>query len=240
VGKPRIAIVTMARGASDVEVLRITDGLTQAAAPGLPVYVTDHSGSPGVRGAVELLPNLDLAREASEMAPRIASSFRRARHNGAEVCVYSEPDKIPFFQSGLDRLVHLAEQHPESLVVAARNASAFATVPEGQRKLESMANEIGATFLGKRIDYFFGPFAIPGSAVERYLPLMPASIGWGWRTYLMARCILEGMPVVVLDGAFDAPEWNRGEDDAASRLYRLKQFVESVDGFRQALASPRI
>jgi hypothetical protein len=225
----------MARATSHGEALRISRGLTLAAALGLPVYVTDHSFNPGVKGAVELLPQLDLFRETSEMVPRIASSFRRALLGQADVCVYSEPDKISFFQSGLDRLVQLAEQNPVSLVIAARNASAFATVPEGQRKLESMANEIGATFLGHRTDYFFGPFAIPASAVDRYMPVMPPAIGWGWRTYLMARCILEGMPVIILDGSFDAPEWNRGEDDAASRLYRLKQFVESVDGFRQAL-----
>lgn len=231
---PRIAIVTMARAPSDEEARRISEGLTVAASFGLPVFVTDHDGHSGLMPGVESPPNLDLASEASEMAPRVCSSFRRALEKNAEVCVYSEPDKIAFFRSGLDRLLQAAQQNPQSLVIAARNEAAFATVPAGQRKLESMANEIAATFLGYRVDYFFGPFAIPRGAVERYLPDL-RSLGWGWRTYLMARCILEGMQVVVVDGPFDAPEWNRGEDDADSRLYRLKQFVESVEGFRQAL-----
>jgi hypothetical protein len=233
-GKPRIAIVTMARAASEVEAFRITEGLLRAAAHGLPVFVTDHAANPGVTAAVEFPPNLDLVREASEMASRISSSFQRALQRDCDVCIYSEPDKIAFFESGLDRLVQAAERNPESLVIAARDPRAFATVPAGQRKLESMANEIAATFLAQPADYFFGPFAIPRLAVERYLPDVQ-TLGWGWRTYLMARCILDRMPVNVFEGPFDAPEWNRGEDDAASRLYRLKQFVESVEGFRRAL-----
>jgi len=234
VGKPRIAIVTMARAASEVEARRITEGLMRATAHGLPVFVTDHAASPGVSTGVAFPPNLDLVREAVDMVPRISSSFRRALQKDCDVCIYSEPDKIAFFESGLDRLVQAAGQNPESLVIAARDPRAFATVPAGQRNLESMANQIGATFLGRPADYFFGPFAIPRLAVEQYLPEVQ-TLGWGWRTYLMPRCILDRMPFTVFEGSFEAPEWNRGEDDAASRLYRLKQFVESVEGFRQAL-----
>jgi hypothetical protein len=237
--EPRIAIVTMARAPSEVEVRRITEGLMLAAALGLPVFVTDHSGNPGVSRSVELPPNVDVVREDSEMVARVGSSFRRALANHAEVCIYSEPDKIPFFESGLDRLVLAARQNPQSLVIAARDERAFATVPEGQRKIEAKSNEIAAMFLGVSADYYFGPFAIPGDAAGRYLPGLRSSFGWGWRTYLMGRCILDGMPVVVMDGRFDAPDWNREEDDSASRLYRLKQFVESVEGIRQALLSVR-
>ena len=234
-GEPRVAIVTMARAPSEVEVRRITEGLTLAAGMGLPVFVTDHPGNPGVARSVEMLPNVDLARQDSDMVARVSSSFRRALERGADVCVYTEPDKIPFFQSGLGRLVQTARQNPNALVIAARNASAFATVPEGQRFLESRSSEIASAFLGVKADYYFGPFAVPGEAVGRYLPGCWGSLGWGWRTYLMGRCIRDGVPVVIMEGSFEAPEWNRGEDDAASRLYRLKQFVESVEGVRQAL-----
>jgi len=235
---PRIAIVTMTRAASDEEARRISEGLTVAGSFGVPVFVTDQEGQSGLVPGVESLPNLVLASAASEMVARVCSTFQRAIEKNAEVCVYTEPDKIPFFRSGLDRFLQAVQQNPKALVIAARNDAAFATVPAGQRKLESMENEIAAAFLGHRTDYFFGPFAIPRGAVERYLPDVH-SLGWGWRTYIMARCILDGMPVVVVDGPFDAPEWNRGEDDADSRLYRLKQFVESVEGFRQALIAVR-
>jgi hypothetical protein len=218
----------MARAATEVEVRRIVEGLTLASAVGPPVFVTAHS-------SLNLPPNLDLALEDSDMVARLRSSYRRAVAKGADVCLYSEPDKTYFFRSGLDRLVAMAEQNPQALVIAARTDAAFATLPEGQRQLETKSNQIGHDFLGPRVDYFFGPFAIPRGAVEQYLPAFPDTLGWGWRTYLMGRCILAGMPVVVMEGDFAAPDWNRDEDDSASRLYRLKQFVESVEGFRQAL-----
>jgi hypothetical protein len=222
----------MARAATEVEVRRIVEGLTLASEVGPRVFVTGHSSLPP---SFALPPNVDLTREDSEMVARVRSSYRRAVKQGADVCLYSEPDKTYFFRSGLDRMVAIAEQNPQSLVIATRSDAAFATLPLGQRQLETKANQIGHDFLGPRVDYFFGPFAIPRTAVERYLDAFPDTIGWGWRTYLMGRCILAGMPVVGMDGTFDAPDWNREEDDPASRLYRLKQFVESVEGIRQAL-----
>jgi hypothetical protein len=227
----------MTRATTEEEAARLFEGLTYLCALNVPVFVTDNSQHPSLALSIETLPNLHFVRERSGMVPRICNSLRRAAAERPDVIIYTEPDKLSFFRTGINQLLTTAGQNPSSLVIAARDECSFATIPSGQRMLESMTRQIVSCFLGHDIDLQFGPFAMPCPAVERYLPQVRTEFGWGWRTYLIARCLMGGEPLVVCEGRFPAPEWNRHEDDGPSRLYRLQQFIESVEGIRQGILS---
>jgi hypothetical protein len=235
--KKPLAIATMTRAASEEEAARLSEGLTCLSVLNVPVFVTDNSQHPALAPSIAQLPNLHFVKESQDMVPRICNSLRRAAAERPDAIVYTEPDKLDFFRTGMDRLLRTAEQNPSSLVIPARDKSSFESIPSGQRMLESMTRQIVAQYLGSDIDLLFGPFALPCAAVEQYLPGVRTEFGWGWRTYVIARCLKHGVPLIVSEGRFPAPEWNRHEDDGPSRLYRLRQFVESVEGIRQALLS---
>ena len=136
---------------------------------------------------------------------------------------------------GLPPFVRQAGSLNAAVVIAARDAGALATFPQGQRRMEAMFRELCALFLGSVPDVLYGPLALRPDLVTPFIDAAPDDLGWGWRPYVIARAIRAGLPVSVHEGRFPCPPEQQAEDDAAARIYRLRQFHDNVRGLQQAL-----
>lgn len=229
------AVATITRARDDREANLLLASLGALTDARLPVFVADAGSVPFFAPAVKRLPNLEFAVRGDTLVQQVKAAFHRAAASGAHIVIYTEPDKRAFFESGLPPFVRQAGSLNAAVVIAARDAGALATFPQGQRRMEAMFRELCALFLGSVPDVLYGPLALRPDLVTPFIDAAPDDLGWGWRPYVIARAIRAGLPVSVHEGRFPCPPEQQAEDDAAARIYRLRQFHDNVRGLQQAL-----
>jgi hypothetical protein len=200
---------------------------------GVPIFVTDDPASvPDFTEAMKKLPNVRLQRGGHSLAQRIKWSLRRAMRD-AEFVVYTEPDKKDFFEKGIEALLHQGNE--AALTIAARDESSLATFPEGQRWTEASFAEVANRFLGPLPDLLYGPLAFKTRSVGELIEQAPEDVGWGWRTYVVARCAIAKLKIATYSAYLPCPQQQSGEDGKSDRVYRLQQLIENIRGLRLAL-----
>ena len=230
-----IATITLAR--TEIEAGKLRASLTALSALGLPVFVADGGSPDTFLCEISQLPHVSLRTGAKGLVGQVKHAMHAAAESGAELLVYTEPDKKEFFTSGISSLIEQAAGDGASMVFASRNPEAMATFPDGQRKIEQSFSDMAADFLGFQADLLYGPLILRRAFASRMLPEIPDDVGWGWRPYLMARARRMGHTASPHEGPFECPPDQRGEDDETSRLYRLKQLIDNVRGLHCGLAS---
>ncbi len=119
--------------------------------------------------------------------------------------------------------------------MAARDGQSFATFPVGQQCTEAAFNSLASFFQGPLPDQLYGPLVLDADAVSAFIAHAPDDLGWGWRTYVIARAARAQLTVSAIVGQFPCPLAQRIEDDEGSRLYRLQQLSQNIDGLRLGL-----
>ena len=149
--------------------------------------------------------------------------------------LYTEPDKKEFFKSGVIRFLETIGRHEAVAVcVASRDQESFATFPPGQQTAEGAFNTLASNALGLTLDLLYGPLILDLELIATYLDQVPDDLGWGWRTYVIARSILAGKKVASFVGPFCCPLEQRTEK-SRDRIYRLVQLEQNVKGLRLAI-----
>jgi hypothetical protein len=228
-----IATMTRARNQNEADLLYIA--LSSLTRLGVPIFITDDPTSvPEFTQAMKELPNVRLQRGGHSLAQRIKWSLRRAMRV-AEFVIYTEPDKKEFFENGIEALLRQTECNEAALTIAARDESSLATFPEGQRWTEASFAELANRFLGPVPDLLYGPLAFHTRSVGDLIEQAPEDVGWGWRTYVVARCAIAKLKIASYSTYFPCPHQQSGEDENSDRVYRLQQLIESIRGLRLAL-----
>ncbi len=229
--KMTAAVATMTWARHKEEAALLLSSLRALSSAGVCVFVTDGGSIPGFVSQIENLPNVNVVCADASLFKRIKISMRRAMASGAEIVAYTEPDKQFFFGAGLAGLLQRAIDEPQAaVVVAARDGNSFATYPLGRRRIETALNRLTDVFVGQTADWVYGPMTIKTAILAECLEPLPDDLGWGFRTYLMARCSKIGQRVIPYEGFFPCPEEQQYEDDETSRLYRLEQLIDSARG----------
>jgi hypothetical protein len=226
----QIAIATMTWARDEEEETLLRSALPYLAATGLPVFVTDGgSGSPFIE-FLNSFPNFSILKpQAKGVWAQAGNSVKAAYEAGAEYILYTEPDKKDFFGQSLQGfLTHIDESLEPGIVLASRSASAFSTFPAFQKMTETTINNCCTEVTGNPQDYTYGPFVMNRNLVASF-ELVKEDIGWGWRPYVFAIAKRLGYPISNYTGDFNCPESQR-EDDAAERIYRMKQLQQNIHG----------
>jgi hypothetical protein len=232
-----IATITRARNTEEETLL--LDSLSALSNAHLAVYAADGGSRREFVDRLAQLPGFEVTTAAGGLVAQVKTALAKAAAAGAEFVLYTEPDKRDFFQAGLPLLLERARRQPEtSLVVAARDGISLRTFPDGQRRMEMLFNDLASGF-GLHGDLLYGPLTLRPEVVSRYLAAVPDDLGWGWRPYIMARCLADGLSVDFYEAAFPCPAGQRGEDDADARLYRLEQLAQNVRGLHLGLKDGR-
>ena len=232
-----VATITLALTPSDAEKLR--KSLEALCSYGFPIFVGEGGSLGPFRQSVatflnvilvDPLPPGGLVRQVKAALHELISKTE------AEWILYTEPDKEHFFRTQVPALLQHIETSPQEvgLVLASRTEAALSTFPAGQRLTENLINAWTGQTLGSAGDYTYGPFLVRRS-VARIALDSPDDLGWGWRFYLFARVISQGLRLehVALDA--QCPQDQRDEDDAIHRDYRVRQLAQNASGLALGL-----
>lgn len=224
----QIATITLARTAGEENLLKAS--LRQLSACGVPVFATDGGSPEAFLNFVRNLPHFTLLPEGAKgLVAQAKRSLQAAQAAGASFIFYTEPDKKDFFETGLPQLLQTINVDENTgIVTASRSATAFASFPAFQQLTETAINHCCAERIGLKTDYCYGPFLLNAKLVP-FLHHVPDDVGWGWRPYLFQTAHRLGYTVEAREGDFFCPA-NQREDDAAERLYRMKQLEQNIRG----------
>lgn len=160
---------------------------------------------------------------------QVQTSVRAAAEWARPFILYTESDKLQFFQRSLAAFLNSAPDGEDvGIVLACRTEVAFATFPPLQRFCENTINVLTGEATSVIADYSYGPFLMRRALAER-LEAVPARLGWGWRHYIFATAAQLGFRIVTVPGDHLCPE-NQRQEDAGERIHRLRQLSQNVDG----------
>ena len=231
-----IATITWARDAAEESLLRTA--LSRLSRHRLPVFVADGGSGEGFVEFLRTLRDVSVHHAGRGVFRQAGTSLRLAGESGAEMILYTEPDKLEFFDRGLDTFLENAGAYGDAAVVlAARTPSSFATFPEMQRFTESTINGLCAEVLGVEGDYCYGPLLLH-RALLPHLETIQEEIGWGWRFFAVAAAHKLGLEVQLIEGDFPCPADQRSESEK-ERLYRMTQLEQNIRGLLLGLKSVR-
>ena len=137
-----IATITWARDPSEEALLRRS--LVALAAFEVPCTVADaRSPGPFVE-FVDALPHMRVAPvERPRLVPQVKAALRGAADRGTPFILYTEPDKLPFFERALASFVdRIPADAALGTVLAARSPRSFATFPVIQQRTERAINDL--------------------------------------------------------------------------------------------------
>jgi hypothetical protein len=228
----QIATITLVRNFDEEALLKAS--LNQLSACGIPVIVTDGGSPTSFLEFVRNLPHFTLLpNSAKGVFMQARSSLTAAQASGRPFIFYTEPDKKEFFETGLQQfLQNIKVDTGTGIVTASRSANGFTSFPLFQQMTETAINNCCGDRTGLEADYCYGPFLL-NSGLVPFLSGVQDDIGWGWRPYLFHFAHRLGYTVEAYEGDFFCPADQR-QDDAAERLYRMKQLEQNIRGLVMA------
>jgi hypothetical protein len=230
-----LAIATITWARDEKEEALLGESLTALSRIGIPVFVTDGGSTSSHQDLVRNLPNVSFFQTKGLWA-QAKKSITEAHRSGAKTILYTEPDKLLFFQHHLPQLIENSPWDEKSgVVLATRSAKAFASFPAFQQMTETTINRCCAEVTGLATDYLYGPFIFTTDLLP-YLDVLPETCGWGWRSFLFVKAHLLGYTLESREGDYFCPP-DQKSDDGAERIYRMKQLTQNIEGIVLATAT---
>lgn len=231
-----IATITWARTAEEENLLR--NSLSELAKFQIPTFITDGGSPTAFINFLKTFPNFTvLQTEQKGLWGQAKNSLIEAQRSGSEFILYSEPDKLIFFQQHLKNMIEeISVNENDGIVLASRSAPGFSSYPAFQQMTETTINNCCTQIIGKARDYTYGPFFLNNRLVQ-YVHLIKEEIGWGWRPFLFGVASRLGLTITFYEDDFPcAPD--QQNDDAKERLYRMRQLEQNLRGILLAASIP--
>jgi hypothetical protein len=228
-----IATISLARAADEERVLRA--GLSRLASVGVPVTVADGGSTPGFVQFITELPGVRLAGPSERgLVGQIKASLSGASALETPFILYTEPDKVSFFERWVASFIERAPNGGEvGVVLASRSDASFGTYPPLQRFTETTINRLCGDVTGVPGDYSYGPFLV-NRALLPYIHRLPTDIGWGWRHFVFGLAHRLGYKVLTIVDDHPCPPDQRAED-AGERIHRMRQLSQNVSGLVRSM-----
>jgi hypothetical protein len=223
-----IATISWARNDEEEKLLR--QSLQELAKLERLVYITDGGSNSSFLDFLTSFPNfVVLEAEEKGVWAQAKKSLSEAYQSSSAFILYTEPDKLDFFKSGLLRMLdEVTVDEQSGVITASRSAKGFATFPAFQQMTETTINNCCSEVIGDNVDYTYGPFILNRRLVS-YLNLIQEDVGWGWRPYTFAMAKRFGYKVEAFEDDFSCPPLQQ-EDNAKERIYRMKQLAQNMQG----------
>lgn len=227
----KVVIATMTWARNQQEEKTLMQSLEKLASLNLPVFVTDGGSSQQFLSFLKKFPQFTLLEPAPGLWSQTYASLHAAYQSNSEFICYTEPDKFNFFAGNLINFISQTEKKITQnlgILLASRSKKGFETFPVFQQMTETTINNCCAEIIGYKTDYVYGPFLLHRSVVP-CLQELPSNIGWGWRPYAFNITKRSGLKVESIEGEFACPADQR-EENAAERIYRIKQMNQNLEG----------
>ncbi|MBE7174012.1 MAG: hypothetical protein INR73_25790 [Williamsia sp.] len=223
-----IATMTLVRDSEEEQLLR--DSLEALARFNLPVYITDGGSPLPFLEFLQGFPNFTLVEgAASGLFAQVKHSLSAAYASGTPYILYTEPDKIFFFEKGLSRFLEQATLDEQSgILLASRSAAGLGSYPAFQQMTETAINNCCTELTGQPLDYTYGPFLLNRRLVN-YLGEAREDLGWGWRPYLFGIAHRLGLTLQEFREDFLCPPAQQ-QDSPRERIYRMRQLEQNIRG----------
>ena len=231
--KKDISICTMTWARNTREERQLRESLEQLATLNISVFICDGGSTSDFIDFLKSYPHFNLVPgKASGVSKQVKAGMDAAYASGSPYILYTEPDKLEFFQHSLADFLRDAMMDSQSgILLASRTQEALETFPAFQRVTETAINNCCSEVIGKQLDYSYGPFILNRLLVQ-YLDLVKDDLGWGWRQYVFGIANRLGYGVSEIVGYFPCQVAER-QDDPAERIYRIKQLSQSLNGLVQ-------
>ena len=228
---------TMSRGLDAEEEMLVQGSLEILSAFGQPIFTAHGRSTPEFAARLRRIPHLEMVPFTPEPGPlaQVRRSLERAGAADAKWVLYTEPDKGWFFAHRLREVLRAAEAVDANvgIVMPARDVASFATFPAEQQLTERLTNELFANVLEQDADYCYGPLLLRRELIA-HLEALPNDLGWGWRTFLLARTHRLRLRIAALSLDLPCPVSQRGE---RKLTYRLEQMSQNIRGLTLGLKS---
>src|SRR3954470_18615958 len=225
-----VATMTLARDAGEEQLLR--GALSRLARHEMPVVIADGGSTETfLHFAGHELPGCRLAPPdgTTGLVAQIKRSMRAAAALGSSFVLYTEPDKLDFFDRHLEAFIAAAPADGDvGVVLASRSEASFQTFPPLQRLTEQSINRLCVEIIGAEADYSYGPFLMHRKLVPFVLDI-GVDVGWGWRHFVFGAASRLSYRVQHVGGDFECPPDQR-QENPSERLHRIRQLGENVQG----------
>lgn len=231
-----IATMTLVRDAAEDRLVRAS--LERLAREQRPIVVADGGSPPGFVAFMRVLPGVTVVEpDGRGLVAQAKACISAAASHGSPFLLYTEPDKLSFFEHGLASFIHAAPDDDRvGVIVASRSTASVATFPVVQQFTETTFNRACAESFGVDGDYTYGPFLIR-TGLARYIDAVTPDLGWGWRPYLFAVAYRLGYRIEHVTGDRPCPPEQR-LDEEGERIHRMRQLAQNINGLLQALTRP--
>ncbi len=228
-----VATMTLVRGPEEDRLIRAS--LARLAAFSWPIALCDGGSPHEFLEFVRELPGMSVVdREAAGLVGQVKASLHAAARAERRFVLYTEPDKLAFFDDHLGDFLERAASHEQiGAVLAARSDAAFTTFPLVQQFTETTFNRACGESLGIAGDYTYGPFLLSAALVE-HVDAASNDFGWGWRPYLFAVAHRSGRSLTHVVGDYRCPAEQR-LDEEGERIHRMRQLAQNINGLVQGL-----
>ncbi len=223
---PVVATISWARDEQEEEVLR--GALKVLSETGLQVFVTDGGSGDDFIHFLQNLPGFTVLQAQNKGLWAQAQTSLLAAADQSYFILYTEPDKAGFFARLPNMLSAIAATEQTGVVLASRSAIALSSFPDFQQITEATINRCCEEMIGNSFDYTYGPFLL-NRQVLSYVNNLPNDIGWGWRPFVFAIAARLGLQINNYTDNFYCPPAQQ-TDNAAERLYRMKQLTQNING----------
>lgn len=227
-----IATMTLVRDDEEDQLLRTS--MEALAAFGIPVYITDGGSPPSFLEFLRRFPHFTLVDAAANgLFAQVMHSLSAAYASGTPYILYTEPDKILFFQGGLSSFLDRAQPDEKTgILLASRSDAGFGSYPAFQQMTETAINNCCTEVTGRPLDYTYGPFLLNRRLVT-YLGQVREDPGWGWRPYTFGVAHHLGLTLQEFRGDFHCPPGQQ-QDSPKERIYRMRQLEQNIRGIVSA------
>lgn len=225
--KLAVATITWARDAKEETLIR--KSLLELSKLDIPAFITDGGSNADFLAYVRTFPKFTLLESKTNgVWPQIETSLKAAHNAGSDFIIYTESDKLDFISNGLPEMMdRISVDQQSGVVIAVRSLPGFHSYPSFQQMTETTINNCCTEVTGVDTDYTYGPFVM-NSKIVPYLQELKEHIGWGWRPYVFVIASRLKYKVEAFVGEYFCPVDQR-DDDAAERVYRMKQLYENIE-----------
>lgn len=231
-----VATITLVRDPQEESLLRRS--MTALSGLGLPVMLTDGGSGADFAEFLRRLPLVTVTTAAGRgLVGQVRASLSACAQLGAQFILYTEPDKLAFFEQDLLSFIDRAPLNNDvGVVIAGRSKAGFESFPLFQQSTEGTINRLCSELFDLPGDYFYGPCLVHRKLVP-YFDRLSAEIGWGWRPFIFAVSHRLGLRLAHVTGDYACPADQR-EEGETERLHRLRQLGQNVSGLLLGMTTP--
>jgi hypothetical protein len=178
-----------------------------------------------------------VAPEGAGLVAQTRASLKAALELSGAFLLYTEPDKLDFFETVLPAFVAEVPQTERlGAAIAARTAASFATYPQTQRLAETAINALFAREVELDADFCYGPLVLNRALIPLLNRLDPG-LGWGWRFAVLGAAQRAGYRLHAIEADLPCPPAQRA-DHVAERVHRMRQLGQNLQGVIRVLQTP--